>query len=352
VSSTLGKEWQLQYLEALAQEAQQRHEENGEPLARTIYIGGGTPSQLCPEAFDRLVEILAENFGSDNTLEFTFEANPDDVTPAFAEKLGKSPVNRVSLGVQSLDDNVLKFLHRRHNAQQALQAIARLQKAGIENVSADLIYGLPGQSLQMFESDVCRLLATGIPHLSAYALQFEEGTKLWKMKEQKEIEEADDDLSLSCYQKLIDLTEEAGLQHYEISNFARPGFRSKHNSSYWQGMPYLGLGAGAHSYDGKRKRRANTPDVKAYIAGDATAETETLSTPELYDERVMLSLRTCEGLSLCAIQQDFGPQWRAHCEQQAKPHLLQGTLKQTGETLCLTRSGLFISDLIITDLMA
>lgn len=352
VSTSQGQERQLHYLRALEQEITQRCGRDDQPHARTIYIGGGTPSQLSPKAFERLMQIVRGHFAFSLDTEFTIEANPDDVTPEFVAMLQDSPVNRVSMGVQSLNDDILHFLSRRHTADQALEAVERLQTAGYTNLSLDLIYGLPGQSLSMFCEDVQRILFTGAPHLSAYALQFEPGTALWAMRQRDEVEEADEEFSLQCYQSLIDQTLAAGLEHYEISNFARQGFRSQHNSSYWQGFPYLGFGAGAHSYDGQHTRLANTSNVQAYIQGENITEEEHLSREELYDERVMLSLRTSEGLSLTRLAQDFGPDLQAHCLRQAQPHLAKGTLKQAGETLCLTRLGLFISDAIITDLLA
>ena len=352
VSSTLGEAWQLSYMDALGKEMERRKDENGSTRARTIYIGGGTPSQLSPQAFEKLIELLCQNFQIDKDVEFTIEVNPDDITPAYVKMLRQSPVNRVSLGVQSLNDDILRHLHRRHTARQALKAIELLQEEGYQNISGDLIYGLPGQSVPMFQDDVKEILRTHIPHLSAYALQYEEGTPLWEMRQRGKTKEADEELSLTCYHRLIDLAVEAGMEHYEISNFACPGFRSRHNSSYWKGLPYLGLGAGAHSYDGNNTRKANTSDIKAYIAGGLETETEILTRNELYDERVMLSLRTCEGLSLEDVERDFGTAMRRHCEQQAEPHILRGSIKRTGENLCLTRSGLFISDGIITDLLA
>ncbi len=352
VSSTLGEEWQMRYLQSLGREAAERRNENGVARARTIYIGGGTPSQLSPNALDLLFELIARNFEFDSHAEFTFEANPDDITPELLARLRQSPVNRVSMGIQSTNDHVLRFLHRRHTAQQALRAIELLRQAGIYNISCDLIYGLPGQNLQQFRLDLDTLLATDIPHLSAYALQYEPGTALHTMLHEGKIPPEDEELSLACYQWLMERTAQAGMEHYEISNFALPGMHSKHNSSYWQGLPYLGLGAGAHSYDGKRTRRANTANIKSYISGDYETETELLSDDELYDERVMLGLRTSQGVSLARLEQDFGPQRRHYLERMALPHLRAGRLQKKGEQLVLTRESLFICDDVISDLLA
>ncbi len=352
VSTTLGHEWQQRYVAALIGEMQQRREELGMAHARTIYIGGGTPSQLQPDVLMQLLDGIQRNFTWDADSEFTMEANPDDVTLQFVQLLADTPVNRVSMGVQSTDDDVLHFLRRRHTAQQALQAIGRLQQTGLTNVSADLIYGLPYQSLDMFRRDVATLLATGISHLSAYALQYEEGTPLYAMQQRGELPPEDEEHSLRCYETLMDMTHAAGLHHYEISNFARMGMHSRHNSSYWQEMPYIGFGAGAHSYDGQCTRRANTSDVKAYINGKNETEVEVLSRTELYDERVMLSLRTRQGLDLEQLQRDFGLAMRQHCERMAVPYVERGMLQKKGEHLVLARKALFVSDDIITHLLA
>lgn len=348
----------MPYVEALGREMDIRMKGTTLPSPfTTLYLGGGTPSQLSPEALSRLFAFVGQHIQLTQDAEVTIEANPDDVTPEWITRLRQTPVNRISMGVQSLDDNILRTLRRRHTARQAIQAVRLLQNAGYANLSLDLIYGLPGQTLQQFTADVAQLLALGIPHLSAYALQFEEGTALYRMRQTGEVSEADEELSLSCYQRLIDLTSEAGLEHYEISNFARPGFRSRHNSSYWNDSPYMGLGAGAHSYAPQAGRRSfNCEDAKLYIQsineGRLPAETEMLDDDTRYNERVMLRLRTCEGLSLTDIERDFGPERRRYCERMAQPHLLaERVQKKAGEALCLTRQGLFVSDDIISDLM-
>ncbi|MBQ8968976.1 MAG: radical SAM family heme chaperone HemW [Bacteroidaceae bacterium] len=359
-STTLPETWQMRYVEALRREmemVQSRAMRLSADGLSTLYIGGGTPSLLSPHALRLLFEFVERNFTLQPQAEVTIEANPDDVTAEWVSRLRDTPVNRISMGVQSLDDDILRTLRRRHTAGQARQAVGLLHRAGYTNLSMDLIYGLPGQTRAQFGADVREVLSMGVPHLSAYALQFEEGTPLAEMKRQGTVDEADEELSLSCYLQLLDLTQEAGLEHYEISNFARPGFHSRHNSSYWTGAPYLGLGAGAHSYDGERTRSFNCADVRAYVEainqGRLPSEAEVLSEKERYDERVMLSLRTSQGLSLTAIGRDFGPAMRRHCECMAQPHLHAGRLqKKPDETLCLTRQGLFVSDDIISDLMA
>ncbi len=351
-SSTLGEEWQERYLGALAAEVSTRRCENGAPVAHTIYIGGGTPSVLRPEALQRLCRLLSDSFEFSEGMEFTIEVNPDDVTQRLVSMLHDTPVNRVSMGAQSLSDDVLRFLRRRHTARQVFSSIQTLQDAGYTNLNVDLIYGIPRQTLPMFRSDVSRLLATGIPHLSAYALQIEPGTPLGAMLAEGSIEEADEELSLACYTSLLDLTAEAGMEHYELSNFCLPGFHSRHNSVYWTSLPYLGFGAGAHSYDGVRTRTANTADIKDYISGRWIRQREVLTEAELYDEHVMLALRMRRGLSLSDVGERFGEERLALLLRQAAPHIERGSLLRDGDTLRLARSSLFVSNDIIADLLA
>ena len=344
----------MPYVAAVVEELKMRKEECGE--VETLYIGGGTPSQLTPEALLYLFDGRQEHVTLLPTAEITLEANPDDVNPEWIETLKKTPVNRVSMGVQSLDDEILHTLHRRHTGKQALEAIYLLKDNGYHNLSIDLIYGLPHQSLEAFSSDVKTILSLDIPHLSAYALQFEEGTKLYDMREQGEVKEVDEELSLSCYEQLMDLTAEAGLEHYEISNFAKPGYRSRHNSSYWTRKPYVGLGAGAHSYDGARKRSSNCEDLAKYIQcikeGKPASEEEYLDDDTLYNELVMLALRTREGLYLPEVEVVYSRERSLYISQAAERAIKAGWLtKKADGHLCLTRQGLFVSDDVITDLM-
>lgn len=344
----------MPYVAAVVEELKMRKEECGE--VETLYIGGGTPSQLTPEALLYLFNGIQEHVTLLPTAEITLEANPDDVNPEWIETLKRTPVNRVSMGVQSLDDEILHTLHRRHTGKQALEAIRTLQDNGYHNLSIDLIYGLPHQSLEAFSSDVKTILSLDIPHLSAYALQFEQGTKLYDMREQGEVKEVDEELSLSCYEQLMDLTAKAGLEHYEISNFAKPGYRSRHNSSYWTKKPYVGLGAGAHSYDGARKRSSNCEDLAKYIQcikeGKPASEEEYLDDDTLYNELVMLALRTREGLYLPEVEVVYSRERSLYIYRAAERAIKAGWLtKKADGHLCLTRQGLFVSDDVITDLM-
>ncbi len=352
-STTYGADWRESYLAALCSEmAFRRHEADGKPL-HTLYIGGGTPSCLGGDGIRRIMAAVRKNFLLSKEAEITVEANPDDVSEEFCRSLAGVGVNRVSLGVQTFNDAALKFLRRRHTGQQARMAVERLLAAGISNLSLDLIYGLPGQQLIDWESDVATALSLPLSHLSAYALMYEEGTRLHALREAGEIEEADEELSLAMFTHLMEATAAAGLEHYEISNFARSGLASRHNSAYWTGLPYIGLGPGAHSYDGKALRRCNDADLKAYVeaVADAPHTLENLSAEELCDERVFTSLRTRRGLELAALERDFGVARLAEIRKAARRHLADGLLEEAGGYLRLTRRGIFISNLVMSDLM-
>lgn len=358
-STTLAESWQLAYVEALGQEIALRAEISKQSMGGqcdTLYLGGGTPSQLTGQTLVRLFSIIEQRLVLSDDCEVTIEANPDDVTPEWVALLKQTPVNRISMGVQSFDDEILRFLRRRHTTKQAKRAVELLHDGGFQNLNLDLIYGLPGQTQQQFENDVQEVLSLETSHLSAYALQFESGTPLFAMREKGLVTEADEELSLNCYERLIDLTARAGMEHYEISNFAYPGFRSRHNSSYWTGSPYIGLGAGAHSYDGHNLRSYNCEDVRRYVEdirkGILPVTTEHLSPDDLYNECVMLRLRTRDGLRLDAIESEFGTERVHYLLRMAESHLHWGKLQITADkTLCLTRRGLFVSDDIISDLM-
>lgn len=351
-STTHTRSWQARYVDALIREMQQRRNE----LARvhTIYIGGGTPSQLDTAQLLRIFQALRDNFQLDEVQEVTIEANPDDVTSQWLQALRQTPVNRISMGVQTFDDATLRLLRRRHTAQQALQAVALCREYGYTNLSLDLIYGLPGQTLQAWQGDVDTLLQLRTPHISAYALSYEEGTVLTRMLEEGLVTEVDEDTQWQMYEYLMDATARAGMEHYEISNFALPGFHSRHNSSYWDGTPYLGLGPGAHSYDGRSIRRANALSLEAYVEALASGNAskwegtpEHLSAEDLYNELVMTRLRTAAGLPLSLLSDKE----RAHCLRQAKPYLQDGRLVLDADILRLHRSGIFTSNSIISDLM-
>ena len=348
-STTYGAEWKRSYVDSLKREMQLRREEINTSRVPSLYIGGGTPSQLPSFLLLEVFQAIQDNFTLDKNAEVTIEANPDDVTPEWIAALCQTPVNRISMGVQTFSDSLLRFLNRRHTSRQAIEAVRLCQDAGYSNISLDLIYGLPGQTLSDWQADVKQLLSLDVPHLSAYALSYEEGTALSRMLQEGSVNEASDELSWQMYEYLMDETAAAGMEHYEISNFAKPGMHSRHNSSYWDGSPYLGLGPGAHSYDGGRIRRSNNTSLKEYVqaTADVPHQNEVLTPEEQYNELVMTRLRTASGLQLSLLT----PEQKSYCLEMAKPHILSGNLMQDALSLRLSRKGIFVSNSIISDLM-
>lgn len=354
--STTAEQMKQAYVDAVCREMELRkavYEKEGKDVGKTlatVYLGGGTPSQLSPTQLQQLFDTIARHYDVSDDAEITIECNPDDVTEAFAELLRSLPVNRVSMGAQTFDDDRLQFIHRRHTSEQVTTAIQRLRKKGIHNISIDLIYGFPEETLEEWEYDIQQALALNVEHISAYALTYEEGTPLYRLQEEGKVKEIDEERSLAMYDRLIDRLQEAGYEHYEISNFARKGWRSRHNSSYWQLVPYIGIGAAAHSYDG-RQRQWNIADINSYInhiqQGVVPAEGELLDKDSRYNDHVMLALRTCEGLDLSTLDSDE----RSYCEETAKKFVLDGLLVKTDNHLRLSRKGLFVSDMIMSELM-
>ena len=360
--STTSLELRQRYVDALCREMEirsQRSEVRGENI-ETIYLGGGTPSQL---TFDQLRQLFiyinkvyplpSKPGGAEDWPEITIEVNPDDVTVEFAAVLQQLPVNRVSMGIQTFDDQRLRFLRRRHTARQAIEAVSILRAAGIRNISIDLMYGFPGESLADWEADISAALVLNVEHLSAYCLMIEEGTPLHRMLKQHT---GDEETERQMYEVLIDRLTTADYEHYEISNFARPGFRSRHNSSYWNGTPYIGLGAAAHSYD-IRSRSWNVADIRQYIEGmergEHIFEEELLDDDTRYNDIVTVALRTREGIDLNALSEKY----RNYCIKNARRYLDDGLLELTSPLspvtshLRLTRRGLFVSDMVMSNLM-
>lgn len=343
------------YVEALIAEARLRKAElNGKPV-KTLYMGGGTPSQLPLPLLARLIDGLKATLDLNAVEEFTLEANPDDVTPEWCAAVRALGVNRVSMGVQSFQDAVLRLVGRRHTARQAIDAVASLRHAGIDNISIDLIYGLPGQTLETWAESVRQAVDLRPQHISAYGLTYEPGTRLWQQRECGEVVEASEDQYLDMYRVLVGMLQMAGYEHYEISNFALPGYRSRHNSSYWNETPYLGLGAAAHSYDGTM-RRSNPADLFGYIrritSGQPACQVEDLAWWERYDERVMLGLRTADGVDAHRLRSDFGDKAWAHFVSEARRHIDAGNMICTDDgRYILTSEGIVLSDSVMRDLM-
>ena len=354
--STTHLEKRSQYVEALLAEMKDRvataHSEASDspqgvqyPIS-TIYIGGGTPSTLEVEQLRRLGEEairLAGDEAKGERREITLEANPGDITLEKATAWRAIGINRLSMGIQSFDDDLLRLIGRRHTAEQARKAVAIAQAAGFDNISIDLMYALPSQTMEQWQRDVAEALQLGVQHISTYGLIYEEGTVLTALLERGHITPVDEDTEIQMYDYLVEQLTANGFEHYEVSNFALPNRRSKHNSNYWNDTPYIGLGAGAHSYDGT-VRSWNISDVDAYIeqamAHHLQPEQEILTEEQRHTERVMLGLRTNQGISSCEIDLS-----------KAMPYIEQGLLTQKGERIVATTKGYHILNRIIEDLL-
>ena len=354
--STTAFELRQQYTDALCREIADR----ASGSISTIYLGGGTPSQLTLPQLHQIFDTIYKYNKVEKDAEVTIEVNPDDVTEELAAALPALSVNRVSMGAQTFDDERLAFLHRRHTSRQVGEAIDRLRKAGISNISIDLMYGFPEENLTSWQQDISTALSLDVEHLSAYCLMIEEGTPLYRMQ----ISPIDEELERTMYELLMDRLEAAGYEHYEISNWGlspRPlqreresrSYRSRHNSSYWNQTPYIGIGAAAHSYDGQCCRRWNISDIRRYIdgisQGTCVYEEEWLDEDTRYNDCVTVALRTCEGINL----KNLSARHRLYCLENAQHFIDDGLLKLSHDNhqLSLTRRGLFISDMIMSDLM-
>lgn len=354
--STTNTELRRQYVDALLNEMRMRRDEKmGRQQVMpdcidSIYIGGGTPSTLALDDVHRILDTIYKLYPCKETREITIEMNPDDVTPDYVEFLRQFGVNRISLGVQTFDDQRLRFIHRRHTSAQAINAVATIRSANIPNVSIDLMFGFPNEAIDDWEKDLNVALSLNPDHISAYSLMYEEGTPLHKMLERGMVKQADDDLCLQMYTILMDTLKDNGYEHYEISNFCLPGKRAIHNSSYWNDTPYWGFGAAAHSYN-SLTRSWNIANVKEYIKAisDNTlpSENELIDEDTHYDDLVTTSMRTTEGLNLAKLNTEY----RTYALKNAKNDLRNGLLELNGDYLRLTRKGLFISDMVMSNLM-
>lgn len=336
--STTCLERREEYVAALLKEIALRKNEAGEPI-RTIYIGGGTPSTLDAAAIQRIVDTI----GTQEAEEITMEMNPGDSDEAYLRAIRNAGINRLSIGIQSFDDTLLSLIGRRHTAQQALMAVKMAQDAGFDNLSIDLMYALPSQTMTQWQTDINQAMSLGVQHISTYGLMYEERTAMTRMRAEGQVTPIDEETEIAMYDLLCERLQQAGYGHYEVSNFALPGYAAEHNSSYWNGAPYIGVGAGAHSYIGN-VRSWNPDDLEAYINGIRTGtlqrESETLTETDLYNERIMLGLRTAKGVALEQVRTDV------------TPYLDSGLLRLTPEgQLVASRKGLHILNRIIEDLM-
>ncbi len=341
------------FVEALSMEATLRRGETRDPIG-TIYFGGGTPSRLQRHHFERIFDTLYGHYLIEADAEITVEANPDDLTEEYVAMLASLPFNRLSIGIQSFDDKELHALSRRHTAREAIDAVKRCQQQGFHNISVDLIYGLPGQTIAVWQRNLALALALEIQHISSYHLIYEERTRMYRLLQSGRITPVPEETSTNMFAMLIDQLTVAGFIHYEISAFAKEGFFSRHNSSYWKDVPYIGLGPSAHSYDGTN-RSWNVRSILRYNKGAKNGqferEKEQLSPQERYNEFILTGLRTIWGIDLRELEKRFGKEFLDYCRRNAQPFLERGVIRQEGSKLTLTREGIFISDGIMSDLM-
>ena len=343
--STTTLEKQKEYINALKKEIELRKNYITNPT--TIYLGGGTPSTLPLELLENIFNTLSKNFSLSSVEEITIECNPDDLNKDYINGLRSLPINRLSMGIQTFNENELKVLGRRHSAANAIKAVENVYNSGIENISIDLMYALPNQTLKTWEENLNTALNLPISHISAYHLSYEEDTPLYKLRNLA----FDEDKSLEFFNLLSEKTAVKGFEHYEISNWAKGGKYSKHNTAYWQNKPYLGIGAGAHSFNLK-ERRWNFSSLNEYINGvlsnEEFSENEILTSDDKYNDLIITALRTKWGLDISLIEPRFLKHFHTEAEKFIKENHLQITAD--GKAI-LTHSGIFISDYIMRELM-
>jgi oxygen-independent coproporphyrinogen-3 oxidase len=342
------------FLSAFKKEAALRKDYISEEKVNTIYFGGGTPSVLTGEQLSFIMKILKNSFQVTPNAEITFEANPDDLNKEYLVLLKNLGINRLSIGIQSFQNEHLKKMNRRHNAEQAIRSIENAATAGFSNLSADLIYGLPGLTTEEWKSSLQQMFRLPVVHLSAYHLTYHQGTPFYTWLKKGTLKELPEDESIEQFNFLIDEAEKAGFEQYEISNFARNGLYSKHNSAYWTGEKYLGLGPSAHSFNGD-SRRWNVAPVESYIRGmennTSWFEEEHLSEKDKFNEYILTRIRTKWGISVHEIEERFGLKYAGMVEKEAAKYLQSKKMKETHGIFTLTRKGLFVSDDLMTDFM-
>ncbi len=339
-------------LECLKKELKLRKGYLGDTSLNTIYFGGGTPSVYLPKEIELLIDEVANLFTIDADAEITLEANPDDLTEGYLQELSKTRVNRLSVGIQSFHDEDLILMNRRHTGKDAFNAIRRAQNYGFDNISVDQIYGVPGLSMQKWKENLDMVFDLNIQHISSYHLMFDPNTIFTKKLEQGQLEELDEETSFEQFKYLIDEARKHGFIHYEISNFSKEGYISKHNSSYWKQKKYLGIGPSAHSYNLKEREwniANNYKYIKAIKEGEAFSEKEELSEFDRYNDFVLTSLRTYWGMDLELVRTDFGEKFYEHCLAKSKKYLLSYHLKKVGNCIILNDKGVFVSNDIMSD---
>lgn len=349
-STSLKKKDEL--IDALISEIEIRKNEFESTTVETIYFGGGTPSLLTSEEIKRIIDSVYNNYSVSEDPEITLEANPDDLSNERIIELSKSPVNRLSIGIQSFHEKDLKLMNRAHNMQEAIQCLEEATKY-FNNISLDLIYGIPNTTNKEWEENIDIALGFGVNHISSYALTVEPKTALASFIEKGIIDNVDDALAQEQFHILVDKLESQNFVHYELSNFGKPGFFSRNNSAYWQGKKYIGIGPSAHSFNGKERGwnvRNNTKYIKAIQNSEVPIENETLTKTDQYNEYVMTGLRTVWGVSIKKVKTDFGITFETYMMQQAQKHITEDLLYIEDNKLKVTKKGKFLSDGIASDL--
>jgi putative oxygen-independent coproporphyrinogen III oxidase len=342
------------FVEALLKEMHLRKDYLADPSIQTVYLGGGTPSLLTIEEINRIFQEIRKLFRLEETAEITLEANPDDLSKEYLTHLKQyTDINRLSIGVQSFFDDDLHYLHRVHDGNLARKAIERAKTAGFHNMTIDLIYGIPTLTEEKWRKNLALFFDYDIPHLSSYALTVEPQTALQILIKKQKLKNPEEDLSVRHFEILLEETRQQGFVQYEISNFALPGFYSKHNSTYWLGGHYLGLGPSAHSFNGI-SRQWNVKNMKQYITSDTTdrivLEKEILTECQRYNEYVLTSLRTSWGCDTEHIRNGFGEKYETFFLQNIQKYLREKKVKQLGKAFFLTDAGKLFADGIAADL--
>lgn len=349
-STSLGKKEAM--ITALKKELELRKEEFATENVETIYFGGGTPSVLELDEIYDLISTVYKHYKVVDTPEITLEANPDDLSLRKIQALAKSPINRLSIGIQSFFDTDLKLMNRAHSADEASESLKNAVRY-FDNISIDLIYGMPDMTLDRWKKNIEKALSYGVPHISSYALTIEPKTALANFVDKGSIRPASDELAQEHFHLLYETLLQEGFICYEISNFGKPGYFSQNNSAYWQQKKYVGIGPSAHSFDGIRRgwNISNNPKyIKALEKGELPMETETLSTKDKYNEYVMTGLRTIWGVDVTRIQKEYGEKFKDYLLMQSKKFREEGLLVLEENVLSTTKKGKFLADGIAADL--
>jgi len=350
--SIASSRYKSDFIKALLKEIKLQKEYFSHKKINTIYFGGGTPSMLSIGEINSILNAINDSFSIEKNTEITIEANPDDLCVEKIIEIKNSSINRISIGIQSFNDDDLQYLNRKHNSEQAKNSISLLKDFGFENISLDLIYGIPTLTEKKWEQNLDYFFALEIPHLSAYSLTIESKTILDNLIRKGKAENISESQSIQHFKHLINRMEEKNYIHYEISNFSKPGCHSKHNSIYWTGGKYLGLGPSAHSFDGN-SRQWNVSNISKYIQSInndiVPAEVEILNTDQKYNEYIMTSLRTIWGCKEDEIKKQFGEKYLIHFIKIAKKHLKNKTLLCDENKYFLSQKGKLFADGIASD---